>query len=123
MTALVDRTRPAGFVSRFHPVAEHSYTLPAHYYYDPAIAAREREEIWFKSWLLAGYLADLEKPGDYITARIFDQPVFVIRGRDMRLRAYYNVCMHRGHILLTLKERGHNLDQATRYAIWNWDKI
>ena len=30
---------------------------------------------------------------------------------------------HRGSILLTLKECGHNLDQNTRYAIWNWDKI
>ena len=30
---------------------------------------------------------------------------------------------HRGNILLTLKESGHNLDQAMRYAIWNWDKI
>ena len=30
---------------------------------------------------------------------------------------------HRGNILLTLKQCGHNLDQATRYTIWNWDKI
>lgn len=30
---------------------------------------------------------------------------------------------HRGSILLTLKECGHNLDQATRYAIWDWDRI
>jgi uncharacterized damage-inducible protein DinB len=30
---------------------------------------------------------------------------------------------HRGNILLTLKQCGHNLDQATRYAIWNRDKI
>ena len=30
---------------------------------------------------------------------------------------------HRGNILLTLKQCGHNLDQAKRYAIWNWDKI
>lgn len=30
---------------------------------------------------------------------------------------------HRGNILLTLKECGQNLDQKTRYAIWNWDKI
>jgi len=30
---------------------------------------------------------------------------------------------HRGNILLTLKECGHNLDQNTRYAIWNWDKL
>lgn len=30
---------------------------------------------------------------------------------------------HRGNILLTLKQCGHNLDQATRYAIWSWDGI
>ncbi len=30
---------------------------------------------------------------------------------------------HRGNILLTLKECGHNLDQATRYAIWGWDRM
>lgn len=30
---------------------------------------------------------------------------------------------HRGNILLTLKQTGHNLSQATRYAIWNWDKM
>jgi uncharacterized damage-inducible protein DinB len=30
---------------------------------------------------------------------------------------------HRGNILLTLKERGHNLDQKTRYRIWDWDRI
>lgn len=30
---------------------------------------------------------------------------------------------HRGNILLTLKQCGHNLDQKTRYAVWNWDKI
>jgi len=30
---------------------------------------------------------------------------------------------HRGNILLTLKECGHNLDQDTRYAIWDWDRI
>lgn len=30
---------------------------------------------------------------------------------------------HRGNILLTLKQSGHSLDQKTRYAIWNWDRI
>ncbi len=30
---------------------------------------------------------------------------------------------HRGSIILTLKQSGHNLDQDTRWAIWNWDKI
>ena len=35
---------------RFHPNPELSYTLPAHYYYDPQIFEREKQEIWFKTW-------------------------------------------------------------------------
>ena len=49
MSTTVELQRPEGFRSRFHPDETLSYTLPAHYYYDPAIAAVEREEIWFKS--------------------------------------------------------------------------
>ena len=45
-------------------------------------------------------MADLQNPGDYITTQILDQLVFVIRGKDKKLHAYYNVCMHRGHVLL-----------------------
>ena len=86
--------------SGFHPDPEHSYTLPAHYYYDREIETWEREAIWFKTWQLVGYTADLGSTGSFITETILDQPVFVVSGRDGDLRAYYNVCMHRGHILL-----------------------
>ena len=86
--------------SRFHPDPELSYTLPAHYYFDPEIFEREREAIWFKSWQCAGYLADLKDPGSYITAEILDQKIFIVRAKDGGLRGFYNVCMHRGHTLL-----------------------
>ena len=47
-----------------------------------------------------GALQQLEKTGSFITAEILDQKVFVVRGRDGELRAFYNVCQHRGHTLL-----------------------
>ncbi len=96
-----------GFTSKFNPDPELSYTLPGYYYWDPAIHEKEREEIWFKSWILAGYLHDLKDPGDYVTREILDQEVFVLRGKDGELRAFYNVCMHGRHELG--KDKGNKL--------------
>jgi choline monooxygenase len=95
--------------SGFHPLAEHSTTLPSYYYYEPAIFAREKEEIFFKTWQLAGYIADLQNVGDYVTFQLLDQLVFVVRDKNRSLRAFYNVCMHRGHTLLAGKGNVKNI--------------
>ena len=75
---------------------ERSWTLPARYYFDPAIYEAEREKIFFKSWQYIGHRSQLENPGDYITGAVVDQPVFVLRDRSGELKGYYNVCLHRG---------------------------
>lgn len=77
-----------------------SRTLPGWLYTDQAIFEREREAIHFRSWHYAGTTQELLKPGDYLTARILDQTVIVIRGKDGTLRGFYNVCQHRAHELL-----------------------
>ena len=119
MTVVAEPSRPVGFRSKFSADEAQSYTLPAHYYYDSEIADREREQIWFKSWLLAGFLSDLENPGDYITTKILDQLVFVVRGKDLKLRAYYNVCMHRGHVLL--EGKGNVRMITCPFHAWTYD--
>ena len=86
-------------IARFTANADVSGTLPAHYYFDPEIWRRENEQIWFKTWQYAGHLGDLQNPGDFITTTLIDQPILVVRAKDGSLRAFYNVCMHRGHIL------------------------
>ena len=86
---------------RFHPSAEHSYTLPASWYTDPAIFALEKERIFYRNWWYAGPAADVEETGSYLTASVVDQAVFVMRGGDGVLRGFYNVCSHRAHRLLT----------------------
>lgn len=69
-------------------------------YNDPATFAAERELIFFRTWQLAGHISQLRAPGDFVTVEIVDQSVFVIRGKDGELRAFYNVCQHRAHELL-----------------------
>ena len=104
---------------RFHPDPEHSDTLPRTYYWDPDIFAREKEEIFFKTWQFVGYVSELRSPGDFVTATIIDQPVFVIRAKEGALRAYYNVCMHRGHILL--EGKGNVRMITCPFHAWTYD--
>src|SRR5262245_11120950 len=78
-----------------------SLTLPSHLYTSPDVFARAREAIFFRDWHLAGHVSDLAEAGSYITAAMHDQSVFICRGKDGRLRGFYNVCAHRAHELLS----------------------
>ena len=77
-----------------------SWTLPARFYRDPAIFEAERDTIFFRSWNYVGHASQVSEPGSYVTAKVANQNVFVARGRDGVLRAFFNVCPHRGHKLL-----------------------
>ncbi|MCE2483104.1 MAG: Rieske (2Fe-2S) protein, partial [Alphaproteobacteria bacterium] len=112
-------TAPLPRSERYSPDPDHALTLPSHYYHDPGIYEREKEEIWFKTWQYLGFLQDLRNPGDYITDRIVDQQVFVIRDKAGDLRAYYNVCMHRGHILL--EGKGNKTIITCPFHAWSYD--
>ena len=81
--------------------ADRSYTLPAAAYIEPQILDLEKETIFFRSWLFAGHISELSEAGDYITRQIFDQSVLIIKGTDGEIRAFYNVCSHRAHELLS----------------------
>ena len=104
---------------RFTPDANTSATLPARYYFDPAILEREAETIFFKTWQFVGFTTDLQNPGDYITEDILDQKVFVVRGKDGELHAFYNVCMHRGHILV--EGKGNKTIFTCPFHAWSYD--
>ena len=112
-----DRKPHAKF--RFGADPERSATLPAYYFYDPEIYQREKEEVFYKTWQFAGYLSDLQTPGDYITAEIIDQKILVVRGKDQRLRAFHNVCKHRGHVLT--EGSGNKSIFTCPFHAWSYD--
>jgi phenylpropionate dioxygenase-like ring-hydroxylating dioxygenase large terminal subunit len=94
-----------GFVSSFNQDGHLSATLPATWYYDPAVLAEEREQIFFKTWQFVGLAQHVEAPNSFMRARIQDQELLITRDQDSRLRAFYNICTHRG-ALLTSDEQG-----------------
>lgn len=77
-----------------------SYTLPGSYYHGADIFEREKGSIFYKTWQYVGHVSSLAEPGRYITRKICEESVFVIRGKDGGLRAFFNVCQHRAHRLL-----------------------
>ena len=58
------------------------------------------EAIFERTWQLAGHVSDLAEPGSYLTTDVVDQPVLVVRDHDGEIRAFRNVCRHRGSRLL-----------------------
>jgi choline monooxygenase len=109
---------PAAALRGLTDQPETSYTLPSSYYRDPEIFAREREAIFFKSWHYAGHQGDLPEAGCYITCRIIDQDLIVVRGEDGECRAFYNVCQHRGHELV--REPGRKKVLICPYHAWSY---
>jgi Rieske 2Fe-2S family protein len=70
-------------------------------YLDPDLSEAEQSLIFERTWQLMGHVSALPRPGSYTTGFAGSQPVLVVRDEENRLRAYRNVCRHRGSCLLT----------------------
>lgn len=77
-----------------------SAALPGYLYSDPAVLEREKQRIFYASWQVVAHESELPNPGDYACVTIVDQSLFVLRGNDGAVRAFFNVCQHRAHELL-----------------------
>ncbi|MEM7176440.1 MAG: SRPBCC family protein [Pseudomonadota bacterium] len=102
--------------------ANRSFTLPSSWYTDPAIYEKEKDAIFYRTWQYVAHKSMFKEPGDYVTLRICDQNVFVMMGRDHELRAFYNVCRHRAHELLS--ERSGNVKSVIvcPYHAWSYER-
>jgi choline monooxygenase len=75
-------------------------TLPYRWYSDPERLRLEQERVFARSWQYAGRAAEVAEPGSFLSADCAGVPVVVVRDRDGVLRAFLNVCRHRGAVLL-----------------------
>ena len=77
--------------------------LPPQYFWDPGLYEQEKTRVFAKSWRYVGHQSEFAEPGDYTTMNVAGESIFVLRGSDGNLRAFYNVCQHRATELLTGK--------------------
>ena len=74
--------------------------VPAEAYISPEYARAEQDKLWRKTWLQAGRVEDIPEPGNYVTFDILTDSVIIVRTGAQEIRAYANVCPHRGRRLV-----------------------
>lgn len=93
--------------------------MPRDFYQTEALYAAELRQVWQAGWLFAGFDIELPKPGDYITFAVDSTPVLVLRGDDGAVRAFHNVCRHRG-TQLCRADSGHLRAIVCPYHAWTY---
>ena len=79
---------------------DEGYTLPAAWYTSDEVFARERRRIFGRAWQYVGLTEQVAQPGDFFTTALGEVPVLVVRDERGDLRAWINVCRHRGSTLV-----------------------
>jgi phenylpropionate dioxygenase-like ring-hydroxylating dioxygenase large terminal subunit len=93
--------------------------LEARYFTDKDLFEKIIESVFYKNWLLACHSSQVKTPGDYLTLTIYDQDIIVAMGQDQQLKAFYNVCQHRGHKLIN--DQGNKKLLVCPYHRWSYD--
>ncbi len=76
------------------------HKLPVSAYTSQDWFDREQREIFSKTWRYACFIEDIAEPGDYISVQAGLNNIFIVMGHDRRLRAFHNICRHRGTQLI-----------------------
>ena len=96
-----------------------TYSLDARYYTDPTIFKAEESGLFANSWQFAGHASQLARVGDYFTFEMAGESLFCVKDRDGEIRAFYNVCMHRAHQLVSGSGRSSLI--TCPYHAWSYD--
>jgi len=94
-------------------------TLPWNWYSDPEILRLEQERIFLRAWQYVGHTGAVAEPGSFFAATAGRTPVVVTRARDGELRAFLNVCRHRGTVVADGAGRRETLQ--CRYHAWTYE--
>ena len=76
-----------------------NYSLSRELYSDEGVYQADLENLWYREWVFAIPSCDIPKTGSNATLQIGEYPIVIVRGADGKIRAFHNVCRHRGQRL------------------------
>src|SRR5262249_32296016 len=79
-------------------------TLPTSWYRSDEVFRAERERIFFREWIAVCREEELPAPGDHRVLDVLGESILLVRNKEGRIRAFYNVCRHRGSRLCRTAE-------------------
>ena len=94
-------------------------SLSQEYFVSPELFADEQHQVFSKAWLLVGHQSQIPDAGDFFLATVAKESLIVVRDQQSQIRAFYNVCRHRGS---RLKEEacGHSSAIQCPYHAWTY---
>lgn len=95
-------------------------SLARPFYTDPDVFEADLDRIWHREWIFAASVAELGKAGAYVTLQLGKYPVVIVRGADGEIRAFHNVCRHRGQRLCA-KASGNTVKLVCPYHQWTYE--
>lgn len=116
MTQRLTREELNAIGKGYDPLPARSFSIKADCYRDPRFLDVEREQVFHRSWQFLCHEEKLREPGSYLAADLQGQSIFAARDGQGVLRAFYNVCKHRGHELVRGEGRGSVI--ACPYHAW-----
>jgi choline monooxygenase len=99
---------------------ESAENLPRHAYTDPDFLALELERVFGRNWTYVGAAGEIPDPGDAIPLTLGDMPIVLVRQRGGAIRAFHNVCRHRGPILVREPVKA-QAALVCPYHAWSYD--
>jgi len=101
-----------------------SYSVEA--FISPEYAKAERDLLWPKVWQMAGRLEDIPEVGNFITYEICEDSIIIVRTAPDTIKAYHNVCPHRGRRLIDTPEGCNNACGTKKVFVcgfhgWSYD--
>ena len=117
--ASLSQTEFSQIRGQYDEIATRSHSINTQCYTDPKFLQIEREQVFHRSWQFLCHEEKLRDPGSYVTLSIEGQSIVAVRNRDGELKAYYNVCKHRGHELLS--GEGQTRRITCPYHAWTYD--
>lgn len=96
------------------------WSLEQRFYTDPEIYQLELDQIVMRNWIFAGHQSELAEPGDFKVLNVANESAIIVRGQDGTIRAFANVCRHRGS-LVCLEQAGNTRKFTCPYHGWVYD--
>jgi Rieske 2Fe-2S family protein len=99
--------------------AQGAKTLPQRYFVSAELFEEELEKIFARHWVLVGHQSEAARPGDFFVTKVAGESLILVRDKSEQVRAFYNVCRHRGTRLCE-DERGHGATIQCPYHAWTY---
>ena len=96
------------------------YSLPQAFYTSPDVFAADIDAIVSRKWLVAGHVSQIPAKGDYFLFKVGGEQILIVRENAESVRAFFNVCRHRGSTLCSA-ESGNARVLVCPYHAWSFN--